>query len=310
MQKFNGIVPEQLNTAVALGFFDGMHMGHRRVIKSVARQKQNGLVPLCFTFSQSPKSILKHTPQCALMTEGDKLKIFENLGIEHTICADFKAIMDMSARDFVCEILAKKLRAKYVACGFNYRFGKNGEGDCEKLKLLCTENGIEVMVVPPEISDGEIVSSTLIRGLIDGGNVRRANELLRSKFGFCSVIEHGKRLGRQLGTPTINQPLLNGLVVPKFGVYASAVTLENGNVYCGVTNIGVKPTVGSFAPLCETWMPDYDGGEIYGETADVRLLDFVREEKRFDNIDMLKAAIYENAKTAKIIFEQIMRTEN
>lgn len=306
MQKINDIVPEQFNTAVALGFFDGLHIGHRKVLAQVVEQKQNGLVSLCFTFAQSPKSILRGTSESALVSENDKLKILDEIGIEHTVCADFRAIMNMSAEEFVSEILAKQLRAKFAACGFNYRFGKNGEGDSETLKRLCTEHGIEVVVVPPKISEGEVVSSTLIRGLIGEGKVRRANELLGSEFGFCSTIEHGKRLGRQLGTPTINQPLCHELVVPRFGVYASAVTLENGDVYCGVTNIGVKPTVGKFAPLCETWMPDYKGGEIYGETADIRLLDFVREEKKFDNIDMLKTAILENAKTAKIIFDEII----
>lgn len=307
MQKFNDIVPEQFNTAVALGFFDGLHLGHRKVLRQVIEQKQNGLVPLCFTFAQSPKSILRGTSESALVSEFDKLKILDIIGIEHTICADFRAIMNMSAEEFVSEILVKRLRAKFAACGFNYRFGKNGEGDSETLKQLCKEHNIEAVVVPPEISGGEVVSSTLIRGLIGDGNVRRANELLGSKFGFCSTIEHGKRLGRQLGTPTINQPLSAGLVVPRFGVYASAVTLENGDVYCGVTNIGVKPTVGKFAPLCETWMPDYSGGEIYGETADIRLLEFVRDEKKFDNIDMLKNAILDNAKTAKIIFNKIIK---
>lgn len=305
MQKFNDIVPEQFNTAVALGFFDGLHIGHRKVLGQVVEQKQNGLVPLCFTFAQSPKSVLRGTAERALVSEADKLKILDEIGIERTICADFKAVMNMTAEEFVDEILAKKLHARFVACGFNYHFGKNGEGDSEVLKRLCEAHNIETVVVPPEIRDGEVVSSTLIRWLIDKGKVRRANELLGSEFGFCSTIEHGKRLGRQLGTPTINQPLCPELVVPKFGVYASAVTLENGDVYCGVTNIGVKPTVGKFAPLCETWMPDYNGGEIYGETADVRLLQFVREEKKFSNIDMLKNAILENAKTAKIIFDEI-----
>ena len=152
------------------------------------------------------------------------------------------------------------------------------------------------------------MSSTLIRKLIAGGNVKKANELLCSRFGFSSVIEHGKRLGRELGTPTINQPLCSELVVPKFGVYASIVTLEGGDTYCGVTNIGIKPTVGGSTPLCETWMPQYKGGEIYGQSADIRLLEFIRSERKFSGIDELKNAIIDNSKTALKIYEQTEKT--
>lgn len=310
MQKFSEILFEEFNTSVALGYFDGLHKGHRKVIGAAVHQKKNGLLPVCFTFAQSPKSILKGTSECSVMTEEDKLKILSKIGVEHIYCVDFKSIMNMPAEEFVKEIIINKLHAKYVVCGFNYRFGKNGAGDCEMLKKICTANNIGIEVIPPERCGDEVVSSTLIRSLISRGEVRSANELLCSKFGFCSVIEHGKRLGRKLGTPTINQPLCTELVVPRFGVYASAVTLEDGKIYCGVTNIGVKPTVGSFLPLCETWMPEYKGGEIYGETADIRLLDFIRAEKKFNGIDELKNAIFDNAKTAKVIFNQMYKNQS
>lgn len=215
----------------------------------------------------------------------------------------------MSAKDFVEKIIFGNLNAKFVVCGFNYRFGKNGEGDTELLKKLCDENGTKLKVIEPERDDGDVVSSTLIRSLISEGSIRRANKLLCSHFGFSAVITHGKRLGRELGTPTINQKLPENLAVPKYGVYASAVTLENGKVYCGVTNIGVKPTVGGTKLLSETWMPDFHGGEIYGQTADVRLLDFIRPEKKFDNITELKNAITDNAVTAKEIFDEMYRYE-
>ena len=302
MQNFLEILHEQQNTAIALGYFDGLHKGHRNVISLASAERKNGLVPVCFTFSKSPKSILFGTPENALMTNADKIKTLDMLGIERTYQADFEKIMNMSANDFAKKILFDTLSAKKLFCGFNYRFGKNGEGSAEVLKRLCYENGAELTVVPAEESGGDVVSSTLIRRLIADGNVRRANELLCSLFGFCSVIEHGKRLGRELGTPTINQPLCRELVVPKFGVYASIVTLENGESYCGVTNIGIKPTVGGSVPLCETWMPLYKGGEIYGQTADIRLLDFIRPEKKFSGIDELKNAILDNSKTALEIY--------
>ena len=308
MQNFFEILPEKSGTAIALGYFDGLHKGHRNVISLAAAEKENGLTPVCFTFSKSPKSVLYGTQSNALMTSEDKIKTLERLGIERTYQADFEKIMNMPAKDFAQEILIDTLKAEKLFCGFNYRYGKNGEGSAETLKSFCKSKGITLTVVPATESDGEIVSSTLIRKLITDGNVKRANELMCSRFGFSSVIEHGKRLGRELGTPTINQPLCSELVVPKFGVYASIVTLENGNSYCGVTNIGIKPTVGGNTPLCETWMPKYKGGEIYGQSADVRLLEFIRPERKFSGIDELKDAIIDNSQTALKIYEQTEKT--
>ncbi len=303
MQTFFEILPEKQNTAIALGYFDGLHKGHRNVISLAVNEKQNGLTTVCFTFLQSPRSVLTDKPSCGLMTKDDKIKTLDMLGIDHTYQADFRKIMNMSAREFVKDILIETLNAQKLFCGFNYHFGKDGDGNVETLKSLCSEYSIDVSVVPAEECGNQIISSTLIRNLIKAGNIKKANEMLCSKFGFCSVIEHGRKLGRELGTPTINQPLCQELVVPKFGVYASAVTLENGIKYCGVTNIGVKPTVGSSVPLCETWMPEYRGDEIYGQYADVRLLDFIRPEKKFSGIDELKNAIIDNSKTAKEIFD-------
>ncbi|HCI59285.1 MAG TPA: riboflavin biosynthesis protein RibF [Ruminococcus sp.] len=308
MQNFFEILPEKSGTAIALGYFDGLHKGHRNVISLAAAEKENGLTPVCFTFSKSPKSVLYGTQSNALMTSEDKIKTLERLGIERTYQADFEKIMNMPAKDFAQEILIDTLKAEKLFCGFNYRYGKNGEGSAETLKSFCESKGITLTVVPATESEGEVVSSTLIRKLITDGNVKRANELMCSRFGFSSVIEHGKRLGRELGTPTINQPLCSELVVPKFGVYASIVTLENGNSYCGVTNIGIKPTVGGNTPLCETWMPKYKGGEIYGQSADVRLLEFIRPERKFSGIDELKDAIIDNSQTALKIYEQTEKT--
>ena len=310
MQNFFEILPEKSGTAIALGYFDGLHKGHRNVISLAAAEKKNGLIPVCFTFSKSPKSVLYGTQSNALMTNEDKIKTLERLGIERTYQADFEKIMNMPAKDFAQKILIDTLKAEKLFCGFNYRYGKNGEGSAETLKSFCDSKGITLTVVPAQESEGKIVSSTLIRTLITDGNVKRANELMCSRFGFSSVIEHGKRLGRELGTPTINQPLCNELVVPKFGVYASIVTLESGERFCGVTNIGIKPTGGGNTPLCETWMPKYSGGEIYGQSADVRLLEFIRPERKFSGIDELKNAIIDNSKTALKIYEQIKGTES
>ena len=289
MQTFFELLPEKQNTSAALGFFDGLHIGHRKVIGEAVRGSENGLVPICFTFAQSPKSVLKNQPQEALMSVEDKKTALSEIGIQHLYMCDFKSVVDVAPRKFVEDMLIKTLKAKKLCCGFNYTFGKNGEGNTELLAEICKENGIELQVLPPVEEKEGVVSSTLIRELIKDGNMRRANELLGSYFGFGGEVVHGQHLGRELGTPTLNQSLHEELVVPKFGVYASCVTLDDGRKFCGVTNIGVKPTVGNFAPLCETWMPDYSGEELYGKTVDVRLIDFIRGEKKFSSL----AADYE-----------------
>ncbi len=307
MQTFFHLSTEQQHTAVALGFFDGLHRGHRKVLQAAARQANNGLLPVCFTFSESPKSVLRGEALPALMTREDKLHALAQMGIAHVYLTDFRAMMHLSARAFFTDILLEQLHVRALFCGFNYRFGKNAEGDVRLLQRLCVENGVLLTVVPPETDGGEVVCSTLIRRLIDAGDIRRANRLLGSRFGMCATVRHGKRIGRQLGTPTLNQTPAKGLAVPPYGVYASVVTLEDGISYCGVTNIGVKPTVGGTALLWETWMPDYAGGEIYGETADVRLLDFIRPERKFDSLDALKGEILRNGEQAKGIYQCVMR---
>ncbi len=302
MQSFQTLLPEQQNTSVALGFFDGVHRGHRRVLCAAAKERENGLLPVCLTFAESPKSVIAGKPLPLLMTRADKLRALEQIGMEHVVFADFRAMMHLSARDFFQQILVDTLRAKRLFCGFNYRFGKHAEGDTAMLQALCGEFGVTLTVMPPETDGGEVVCSTLIKRLISEGDVRRANALLCAPFGFSQTIRHGRHLGHRLGTPTINQPLVKELIVPKFGVYASRVTLEDGKTYCGVTNIGVKPTVGGKTPLSETWMPDYTGGEIYGQTADVRLLGFIRAERKFGSLDELKDEILRNSEAAKEMY--------
>ncbi len=310
MQTFFEIVQEENFTAVALGFFDGIHMGHRKVLSSAVAEKQNGLLPLCFTFEQSPKSVISGQATESIVSYDTKLELMENMGIEHLYMCDFKAYMDIEPEDFVEKILIGKLKAKKLFCGFNYRFGKQGRGDTAMLSQICKKHGAEVCVVSPVEYEGEVVSSTLIRALIKDGEIARANTLLCSHYGFSAEIISGRRLGRTLDTPTMNQKITDGLIVPKFGVYASVVTLSDGSKYCGVTNIGIKPTVGGEELLSETWMPDYCGGEIYGEIADVRLLEFIRPEKKFSSLEELRTAIIDNGKTAKEIYKEYLEKNN
>ena len=292
------------NTAVALGFFDGLHRGHRSVIVPAAEQSKNGLTSVCLTFDKSPKSVITGIDVPMLMTHGDKIRTLESLGVDKTFFIDFKSVMGLGAEEFFDTVIAGALKAKKLFCGFNYRFGKNAEGDTRTLERLCAKYGIGLTVAPPYMIGREVVCSTLIKQKIADGRVREANLMLGSLFGFSAPVEHGKMLGRELGTPTLNQAVRDSLILPRFGVYASEVTLESGERFCGVTNVGVKPTVGGEKPLWETWMPEYRGGEIYGQTADIRLIDYIRPEKRFNTLFELKKEIFANSRIALAVYEK------
>lgn len=297
MQIFYDLVPTTEYSAVALGFFDGIHLGHKAVIKQAVDCKKDGLTPALLTFSKSPRDILTKGNCDYIESSEHKKSQLEKVGIEKLYVIDFQAIMELTPTEFVEEILCKKLKAKKVFCGFNYHFGKGGKATGEDLIEICKNYCIEAVVVPPVIIDGDVVSSTRIRNHLLEGNIKEANKLLGYNFSVIAQVVHGNHIGRGLGFPTINQQAVDGVLLPKFGVYASIVTVE-GNRYCGVTNVGIKPTIGDYAPLYETWMPKYNGGDIYGKTIKVELVDFIRPEKKFESFEELKKNVIQNAQQA------------
>lgn len=289
-------------TAVALGCFDGIHRGHMAVIKGAVDCRSRNLIPAVFTFDENPAALLSGKKIPKLITTQQKRVLLEQAGVEYLFTADFNDVKDMSPEEFVWKILKDKLNAKRVYCGFNYHFGVNAEGDCETLRMLCEKVDIEVIAVPPIMFKDEPISSTRIRHALKQGQIKDITTMLGREFSFKIKVEKGNQLGRRLGTPTFNQPMPSELILPRFGVYASAVTTENG-VVCGVTNIGIKPTVGADAPLAETWMPDVHCGDLYGKIIEVKLIDFIRPETKFNSIIELKAAILSDGEAAMKIFK-------
>lgn len=295
MQILRDLIPTTENTAVALGYFDGVHLGHQKVIAQAVECKKQGLTPVVFTFSHTPK---KGDGLLQLLTLEQRIARLEALGVEILYVIDFQQIKDFTPEEFVEKILKRVFNAKKVICGFNYHFGKNGAGDCETLKSLCHQWGIETVVTDSVIMDTNIISSTLIRKLLKKGDIEKANKYLGYDFGYYGVAVKGNQIGTKIGTPTINQHVPADVITPKFGVYASVVTIE-GNRYIGVSNVGVKPTISGNNPvLCETWLPEYNGGDLYGKTIDTRLKVFIRGEKRFASLEELKTAIHKDGKTA------------
>lgn len=289
------------STSTALGFFDGVHSGHASVIaEAVSYAKQNHLVPAVFTTQQIPRSVLNNEMIGSITTLDEKLAAFEGLGIERVYILDFREIMHITAEDFVRDILLGCFNARHAVCGFNYHFGSGGKGSGSTLSDLCRQYDITVTTQHRIGFEGLPVSSTRIRNAVASGDIPNVNKMLGRRYGFRLPVIHGRQLGRTIGIPTLNQKFPDGLIVPPFGAYATSVTVD-GKEYCGVTDIGVKPTVGSDCVLIETWLPDYCGRDLYGEILDIRFLSFIRPEKKFDSLTSLQSEILKNAETARII---------
>lgn len=280
----------QASCALALGAFDGLHPGHLAVVRAAL---EGGLPAEVFTFPQAPSG------EPAVTTGEDKVRILEDLGVRRMYSVEFAGIRGMEARDFVEQVLFQKINARRLCCGEDFRFGRGAAGNTELLKELCRDRGVELVVVPPVELDGAKISSTRIRKAVEAGDIPSANRLLGRPFGFELEVIHGNHLGTGLGTPTINQALPEGFVLPRFGVYAAWCRV-NGAFYPGVCNIGVKPTVGSDRVLAETWMPGF-AGDIYGQQVRLFLLEFIRPERKFASLDELKEEISRNAAQAQAI---------
>lgn len=292
-------VPEN-STAVAMGLFDGVHLGHRAVISravSIAAEK-SGTAPAVFTFETDTVTSKGSGGVECLITKDIKKEILSGLGVKYIYSPDFMNFKDLSAEEFIELVLCGKLSAKYVVCGEDFRFGKNAAGDAELLDRLCRKRGIETAVVPPVIGEnGERISSTTVRELIKSGRIAEANRMLGCRYFMRLPVAYGNRIGRTIHFPTINQYLPEKHIIPKFGVYASFAEV-NGRVYKGVTNIGVKPTVGGVSsPLAETYIMDFCG-DLYGENVKLSLVEFIRPEVKFDNVELLKEQIEKDVKKA------------
>ena len=284
-------------SAVALGFFDGLHLGHTQVIVQALLQE---LTPIVFTFSS--RSVLPKFKQREDIIAYDyKSELLESMGVKHIFAPDFADIKDMTAEQFVQEILVDRLNAGFVSCGYDFHFAKGGKADADVLRQLCRAHGIEVCVVPAVISEGETVSSTRIRELLKSGEIEKANRFLGYELTYSLEVIHGKKNGRKMGFPTINQMIPDDMTVPKQGVYKSRTRI-GGTDYPSVTNIGVKPTIdldeGEVRrPLMETHIIGFNG-ELYGEKVRVSLLGYMREERKFDGLQELSEQLEKDKKQA------------
>ncbi len=291
--------------AVALGFFDGLHIGHAAVVSRTLSYQQEGLCPCVFTFTMDGGHPAAKSTANALTTERQKEQLLESWGVRLVLCPDFSEFHAMEPESFVDEILVRRLNANAACCGEDFRFGKKAAGDVGQLAALCQARGIRLDVVPPVTFEGERVSSTRIRHLLGEGRVADANRMLGRAFGYDFTVVRGKQLGRKLDSPTINQRLPDGFVPLRHGVYAS-VSFAGGAWHPSVTNIGLRPTVeDTTAVNSETYICGFSG-DLYGASVEVRLLAFLRPEQRFPSVEALRARIHADAEASVPIAEEYL----
>lgn len=282
--------------SVALGTFDGLHLGHKAVLESILK---NGLTPVALTFDLPPKYEAKNN---LLMTPDNKIQALEELGIKAEVL-DFNKVKDITPNDFLA-FINEEFSPKIIATGYNFRFGKGALGTTDDILNFCKANKMEYVCADAVSAEGEPVSSTRIRALVKEGKIKSANLMLGYNFSFLGEIVHGDERGRTMGFPTLNIPYPKELVVPRFGVYASLTEID-GKIYKSVTDIGVRPTFKTDYVISETNIMNFHG-DVYGKSAKIHLVDFIRGEVKFSGIDELKAAISADKTTADKILKNIV----
>lgn len=288
-------------TAVALGYFDGLHIAHRAVLAAALEQKKNGLVPTVLLFDVPPYEALTGAPVARLMTDTDRENALLAMGFRVETLS-FAAVRDLAPEAFVRDILTDRFGCCFVSCGYNYTFGKGGRGTAKTLRDLCETYGLDLSVCGRVQLDGRDVCSSAIRSAVQAGDMETAVAMLGAPLSFAAPVVAGEHRGAGLGAPTANQMLPPGFIVPKTGVYAALAAVE-GRVYPAVTDIGTRPTFGGRGVRCETYLMAY-AGDLYGKTMRLSLLAFLREERRFPSAEALIAQIALDAAAAKTLAEE------
>jgi len=277
-------------TAVALGMFDGVHIGHRAVFERAESFDEHGAEAAVFTFDSESLDDKHGKSYRYVVPNSLKLDMIRQAGIKNICCADFSELRNYEAEEFVKVVLAGRMNAVKVVCGPDFRFGRGAAGNVDSLRKYGAKYGFEVSTVDPVVVDGNVVSSSRIRELLSEGDVKKANALLGYSYKIKRSVEDGNHIGRTIDFPTINQSFEEGQLIPAYGVYATSVVID-GKQYDGITNIGVKPTVEKECkPLAETHILGFSGN-LYGKTLEVSFSDFLRPERKFDSLDALKNQI-------------------
>jgi len=289
------------DTVVALGTFDGCHLGHQSVFQSACLMaKKLKVKAVAYTFDTVPRASSEHSVK-SILTLDEKIKFISQSQIDYIAIDDFSDVKNMDGADFVSVVLKGKLNAIGVACGYNYHFGKGAEYSSGDLPRFF-EKGEESVDICPKVSlNNTPISSTLIREKIKNGDVEKILALC-PPYSVCSQVVEGKRLGRTIGAPTINQIIPNEKIVPKKGVYITECEIGD-NIYPSVTNVGVRPTVeGNGSENMETHIIGYNGN-LYHSYVRVNFYKRLRDEIKFSSLDELRKQIFADIEASKAYFK-------
>ena len=296
----------EMKRVIALGFFDGVHRGHGELLKKTRqRAEEIGAMPSVLSFDVLPDTLVfkKKVPLINSAIGREDL-IRRYYGIDNVVFLHFNQhVMHMPWKEFIDSLIAE-LNIAWIVVGHDFCFGYKGEGTAARLREYCEGRGIGCDIIPALSVDGRVVSSTYIRELIADGDIETANRFLGHPHTLSDTVHSGYHLGTDLGAPTINMYFPDGVLVPRHGVYATRVIIEDGSGYIAVTNVGVRPTVSSSGRVSvESHLLDYSGN-LYGRQARVEFYAFLRGEVKFGSYEKLAAQIKKDAASARAYFEK------
>lgn len=289
--------------AVAIGKFDGIHLGHQKLIQKIIEQKAKGYLATVFTFDTSAAAFFGGEEK-ELTTREEKRIVFEKMGVD--VLIEFPLNRETAATEpveFVQRYLVSQMQAAYICAGTDLSFGRRGAGNYELLQQYADSYGYQVELIDKVRMDGEEVSSTRVREAVRTGQMEAAARMLGTPYSVSGTVGHGRRLGRTIGMPTANLLPEQDKLLPPNGVYYSKV-LMGGRIYSSITNIGCKPTVSENHIMgVETYLYDF-AGDIYGKDITVQLLAFRRPEMKFDGVDSLKAQMQKDIAAGQIFSDK------
>ena len=288
-------------TILTIGTFDGVHLGHQKIIQRLNRIKaeENGKTAI-LTFFPHPRRVLNHGNEIKMLTTIDeKIDLLDKLGLDFLIIEPFtKEFSDLPAREFVKDLLVDQLKIKILVIGYDHQFGKNREGDYEQMKEFGEEFGFRLEKIPVHDFENVAISSTKIRKALENGNIEKANQYLGYEYFLTGEVIKGQGLGKKMSYPTINIHISEDYkLIPKTGVYTVKTRIGKKTVF-GIMNIGFRPTVDGKYQTIEVHLLDFNA-DLYGENIRIRMLKRIREEKKFESLEALTKQIRKDEETAR-----------
>lgn len=295
---------ERNKRVLALGFFDGVHLGHQTLLRACrVLAGELDLPAAALTFDRHPAVLVSGGFPALINSASDRERLLRSFGMDDVLVLPFdKELMHTSWQDFFTRLITEYGAAGLV-CGHDFRFGSRGEGTAEKLQACCAERALPCVIVPEQRLGGVRISSTHIRKLLIQGQMEEALRFLGHPHVLTGTVVAGQQLGRTIGIPTANLQIPEDVVTPRLGVYACKVLVE-GKPYMAVTNVGTRPTVGGSCVTVEPWILDFSG-DLYGKTITVQFFAFLRGEQTFSSLEALRGEILKNARQTREIFAEM-----